>query len=58
MLQSRKPDREQVREWLRQELDQRRPPPDSLEIRRRLGWSLVEFEYDERCTGSLLEIPL
>lgn len=58
MFQSHKPTRGQVREWLRQELDQRRPPPDPLEIRRQLGWSLVEFEYDERCTRSILETPL
>jgi hypothetical protein len=58
MLQSHTPTREQVREWLRQEIDERRPPPNPLEIRRQLGWSLVEFEYDERCTISLLETPL
>jgi hypothetical protein len=58
MFQSHKPTREQVREWLRQEVNQRRPPPDPLEIRRQLGWSLVEFEYDDRCTLSLLETTL
>lgn len=55
MLQSHKPTREQVREWLRQEIDQRRPPPGPLEIRRQLDWSLVDFEYDERCTRGLFE---
>lgn len=52
MFQSHKPNKDQVREWLRQELDQRRPPPDLLEIRRQLGWSLVKFEYDDCCTLS------
>lgn len=58
MFQSQKPTREQVREWLRKEIDQRRPPPDPWEIRHQLGWSLVEFEYDDRCSQSLLEPPL
>lgn len=55
MLQLHNPTKEQVREWLRQEITERRPPPDPLEIRRQLNWSLVEFEYDDRCTRSLLE---
>lgn len=55
MLQLHNPTKEQVREWLRQEIGERRPPPDPLEIRRQLAWSLVEFEYDDRCTRSLLE---
>lgn len=58
MLRSHKPTREQVREWLRQEIDQRRPLPDPLEIHRQLDWNLVECEYDDRCTRSFLETPL
>ena len=58
MLQPHKPTSEQVREWLSQEIGQRRPPPEPLEIRCQLGWILVEFEYDDRCTRSLLEPPL
>ena len=27
-----------VREWLRREISERRPPPDISEIRRTLGW--------------------
>ncbi|MFL6719154.1 MAG: hypothetical protein ACJ8G3_22645 [Burkholderiaceae bacterium] len=38
MYQSDKPDREQVRQWLRHEIALRRPPPDPREIRRQLGW--------------------
>ena len=38
MYQSGKPDREQVRQWLRHEIALHRPPPDPHEIRRQLGW--------------------
>jgi hypothetical protein len=48
------PKREQVREWLRKEIDQRRPPPDPVEIRSQLGWTLVEFEYDDRRSQDFL----
>jgi hypothetical protein len=48
MAKSPKPGREQVHEWVRQERDQHRPPPDPTEIRSQLGWTLVEFEYDDR----------
>lgn len=30
--------KEKVREWLRREISERRPPPDIREIRRTLGW--------------------
>ena len=33
-----KPAKEKVREWLRHEISERRPPPDISEIRRKLGW--------------------
>jgi hypothetical protein len=48
MFQHNKPSREQVREWLKQEVGLRRPPPDPAEIRHHLGWGLVEVEYDDR----------
>jgi hypothetical protein len=48
VVKSSKLSRERVREWLRQEIDQHRPPPNPTEIRSQLGWSLVEFEYDDR----------
>lgn len=38
MVQLGKPDREQVRQWLRHEIALHRPPPDPREIRRQLGW--------------------
>lgn len=54
MIISSKPGREQVREWLRQEIDQHRPPPEPTEIRSQLGWTLVEFEYDDRRSHDFL----
>lgn len=55
MFQRNKPSREQIREWLRQEIGQHRPPPDPVEIRRQLGWNSVETEYDDRCLRRLLD---
>jgi hypothetical protein len=40
MSQLHQPGREQVREWLRQEIALHRPPPDPTEIRRQLGWTM------------------
>jgi len=36
------PSKEAVREWLKQEVSQHRPPPDPKQIRRELGWDLIE----------------
>lgn len=58
MLQRNRPNKEEVREWLRQEIGQQRPPPYPAEIRHQLGWNLVEFEYDDRYIQSILEIPI
>lgn len=38
MTQAEQPVKERVREWLRREISERRPPPDISEIRRTLGW--------------------
>jgi hypothetical protein len=38
VTQADKPVKEKVREWLRREISERRPPPDISEIRRTLGW--------------------
>jgi hypothetical protein len=54
MIKSSAPSREQVREWLRQEIAEHRPPPDPTEIRNQLGWTLVEFEYDDRHSQDFL----
>lgn len=37
------PTKEQVRSWLNNELARHRPPPDMEQIRRELGWGLVEL---------------
>lgn len=46
MYQSGKPDREQVRQWLRHEIALHRPPPDPYEIRRQLGWQQAGREEE------------
>jgi hypothetical protein len=38
----KQPDKESVREWLRQRQMKSTPPPDIEQIRRELGWKLVE----------------
>jgi hypothetical protein len=38
VTQAEKPVKERVREWLKREISERRPPPDISEIRRTLGW--------------------
>ena len=44
MTQTRQPSKETVRQWLRTELEQRRPPPDPQQIRRELGWDLIKLD--------------
>jgi hypothetical protein len=41
MSRQNQPSKESVRQWLRERLAQRRPPPDPEQIRRELGWDLV-----------------
>ena len=36
------PTKEQVRSWLQREVAQHRPPPDPKQIRRELGWDLLD----------------
>lgn len=36
------PSKEQVREWLVNEVKRHRPPPTPAEVRRALGWELIE----------------
>lgn len=47
MLQTSKPTNEQVRNWLQQRQADRLPPPSPDEIRRQLGWHLVEAEREK-----------
>ncbi len=36
------PTKEMVRAWLKEQIGQRRPPPDPKQIRHELGWELKE----------------
>jgi hypothetical protein len=47
MIKPVKPAKEQVRESERRQA-QHRPPPSREEIRRQLGWELIEMERDEQ----------
>lgn len=47
MQQSKQPSKESIRQWLQQQIDERRPPPDPKQIRRELGWELVRMERRE-----------
>lgn len=42
MSQSEYPNKELVRAWLKNEVAMHRPPPDIKQIRRELGWDLVQ----------------
>ncbi|MDQ1835243.1 MULTISPECIES: hypothetical protein [Massilia] len=42
MNTDKQPSKESVRQWLRAQIAQRRPPPDPQEIRRELGWELAK----------------
>jgi len=39
-----KPTKEQVREWQHDRIAQHKPPPDPKQIKRELGWDLIEAE--------------
>lgn len=43
---SNRPTNEQVRSWMQQRQADRSPPPTPEEIRRQLGWRLVEAERE------------
>lgn len=42
MTQTSKPTKTEVRSWMCQRQVERRPPPSLEEIRRQLGWHMVE----------------
>ncbi len=46
--QKQQPSKESVRDWLRTEIAQRRPPPDPAQIRRELGWELIRNPNDRK----------
>jgi len=46
MHQPSKPTNQQVRSWMQQRQVDRVPPPSPEEVRRELGWGLVEAERE------------
>lgn len=46
--QKQPPSKESVRDWLRTEIAQRRPPPDPAQIRRELGWELIRVQSERK----------
>ena len=46
MTQTSKPERQVVRSWMHQRQEENRPPPSLEEIRRQLGWNMVEAERE------------
>jgi hypothetical protein len=47
MEDKKQPSKESVRQWLRNQIEERRPPPDPKQIRRELGWELLKLEREE-----------
>jgi len=43
----KRPDKETVRKWLKENVERHRRPPDIEQIRRELGWGLMDAE--DRC---------
>lgn len=48
MVKTVKPTKEQVRQYMEHRQTEHKPPPSREEIRRQLGWDLIEMERDER----------
>jgi hypothetical protein len=48
MVNTVKPTKEQVRDYMDRRRAEHKPPPTQEEIRRRIGWELIEMERDER----------
>ncbi len=45
-----KPTKEQVREWSKERQKDHKPPPDPKQIRKELGWDLIQAERNkQRC---------
>jgi hypothetical protein len=45
--QKKHPTKEAVRQWMRNKIEERRPPPDPQQVRRELGWDMVKVERGE-----------
>jgi hypothetical protein len=43
-----KTSKEKVREYMERRKTERKPPPDPKQIRRELGWELIEQERDKK----------
>jgi hypothetical protein len=50
MAQTNHPSKELVRNWLFQRQAEHQPPPTMDEVRRQLGWELVEAERDAQAS--------
>ncbi|MDB5840179.1 MAG: hypothetical protein JWQ23_2131 [Herminiimonas sp.] len=48
MSMTDKPSKEQVRDYMLRRQGEHRPPPDQVEIRRQLGWDLIEMARREQ----------
>ena len=48
MVNTVKPSKEQVREYMARRQAQHQPPPSCQEIRRQLGWEPAETEREDR----------
>ncbi len=48
MTQTTKPDKQQVRDWQLARTQQHTPPPSLEDVRRELGWTLIDAERRER----------
>lgn len=46
MTQTSKPSNQQVRSWMQRRQADRTPPPAPEQIRRELGWKMVEAERE------------
>lgn len=44
----RQPTKEEVRNWLKREIARHRPPPTPKQIRRELGWDLIEMRRNKQ----------
>jgi hypothetical protein len=47
MVKTVQPTKEQVRDYMERRQAEHKPPPTREEIRRRLGWDLIELERHE-----------
>lgn len=43
-----KADKQKVRDWQKQRAEEHDPPPSPEEIRRQLGWAIIEAEREQR----------